>query len=454
LAEAIANPNNPLTARVIVNRIWQWHFGEGLVPTPSDFGTRSPEPIHGELLDYLANYLVENAWSLKALHRLILDSATYQQASVDNVEKRLIDPGNQLYWRMNRRRLEFEAMRDALLAVTGELQTHLGGLPTEDFSSPRRSIYLLVNRQLMPGVLATFDVSVPDATLPMRNKTTVPQQALYLMNNRFIADRAIEIIARLETAQPATAESSDALHRLRVSKLYDWVYGRQPTQAERSLARAFLNAVPLDQPLSLQPDEKQTVWQYGTGQIDPESGKVSFTPLTYFDGNRWRDKERSLSQPYLDATGGRPGNARAVIRRFTAPEAGLYLFKGPVSLRLNGERGDGIALHVISSRQGELGSYQARDKEKKIRIEKIEVEQGEQIDFVVSAKEDNRFDIYRWPIEVWKVALMENGGLDGLNAWPSEPAFTASIARWTGPQTTWEQYAHALLISNEFMFID
>jgi len=454
LAEAIANPNNPLTARVIVNRIWQWHFGEGLVPTPSDFGTRSPEPIHGELHDYLANYLVENAWSLKALHRLILDSATYQKVSVDNVEKRLIDPGNQLYWRMNRRRLEFEAMRDALLAVTGELQTHLGGLPTEDFSSPRRSIYLLVNRQLMPGVLATFDVSVPDATLPMRNKTTVPQQALYLMNNRFIVDRATEIIARLETAQPATAESSDALHRLRVSKLYDWVYGRQPTQAERSLARAFLNAVPLDQPLSLQPDEKQTVWQYGTGQIDPESGKVSFTPLTYFDGNRWRDKERSLSQPYLDATGGRPGNARAVIRRFTAPEAGLYLFKGPVSLRLNGERGDGIALHVISSRQGELGSYQARDKEKKIRIEKIEVEQGEQIDFVVSAKEDNRFDIYRWPIEVWKVAPMENGGLDGLNAWPSEPAFTASIARWTGPQTTWEQYAHALLISNEFMFID
>jgi hypothetical protein len=113
LAEAIASPNNPLTARVIVNRIWQWHFGEGLVSTPSDFGTRSPEPIHGELLDYLAAYLMENDWSLKALHRLILDSATYQQVSVDNVEKRLIDPGNQLYWRMNRRRLEFEAMRDA-----------------------------------------------------------------------------------------------------------------------------------------------------------------------------------------------------------------------------------------------------------------------------------------------------------------------------------------------------
>ncbi|MDG2407770.1 MAG: PSD1 and planctomycete cytochrome C domain-containing protein [Pirellulales bacterium] len=454
LAEAIASPHNPLTARVIVNRVWQWHFGDGLVPTPSDFGTRSPEPLHRELLDYLAAYLMENDWSLKALHRLILDSATYQQASVDDVEKRTLDPGNAYYWRMNRRRLEFEAMRDSLLAATGEIQTHLGGLPTEDFNSPRRSLYLLVNRQQMPGVLATFDVSVPDATLPLRNKTTVPQQALYLMNNRFIAERAAEIIQRLDAAEPTATESPDMVRQWRVAKLYDWVYGRQPTDVEKSLASQFLNAPLLDQPQSLQPDEKQTVWEYGTGKINSDSGEVSFTPLPYFDGYRWREKKRSLSQPYLDATGGRPGKTRAVIRRFTAPEDGLYLFKGRVNLRLNSERGDGISIHVVSSRQGELGQYQARNKEERIRIEKIEVKQGEQIDFVVSAKQDNRFDTYHWPIEVWKVRVMKNGELDGLNAWPSEPAFTASIARWTGPQTPWQQYAHALLISNEFMFVD
>ena len=454
LAEAIASPQNPLTARVIVNRVWQWHFGDGLVPTPSDFGTRSPEPLHRELLDYLAAYLMENDWSLKALHRLILDSATYQQASVDDVEKRTLDPGNAYYWRMNRRRLEFEAMRDSLLAATGEIQTHLGGLPTEDFNSPRRSLYLLVNRQQMPGVLATFDVSVPDATLPFRNKTTVPQQALYLMNNRFIAERATEIIQRLDSAEPTAMDSADAVRQWRVAKLYDWVYGRQPTDVEKSLASQFLTAPLLDQPQSLQPNEKQTVWEYGTGKIDPDSGEVSFTPLPYFDGYRWREKQRSLSQPYLDATGGRPGKTRAVIRRFTAPEDGLYLFKGRVNLRLNSERGDGISIHVVSSRQGELGQYEARNKEERIRIEKIDVKQGEQIDFVVSAKQDNRFDTYHWPIEAWKVRVMENGGLDGLNAWPSEPAFTASIARWTGPQTPWQQYAHALLISNEFMFVD
>ena len=454
LAEAIASPHNPLTARVIANRIWQWHFGKGLVATPSDFGTRSPEPIHLALLDYLASYLMENNWSLKALHRLILDSATYQQASLDNVEKRAIDPTNIYYWRMNRRRLEFEAMRDALLAATGELQTRAGGLPTENFHSPRRSLYLLVNRQQMPGVLATFDVSVPDATLPLRNKTTVPQQALYLMNNRFLSDRATEIIQRLDSQESDETTSPTAFQQRRVATLYDWIYGRPPSDVEKSLASQFLNAPLLDQPVSLQPNEKQTVWQYGTGKIDPDSGEVSFTPFPYFDGHRWREKKRSQSQPFLDATGGRPGNERAVVRRFTAPEDGLYLFKGRVNLRLNSERGDGISIHIISSRQGELGEYAARDKEERIRIEKIEVQQGEQIDFVVAAKNDNRFDNYHWPIEVWKVAVKENGGLDGLNAWPSEPAFTSSIARWTGPQTPWEQYAHALLISNEFMFVD
>ncbi len=454
LAEAIASPHNPLTARVIANRIWQWHFGEALVATPSDFGTRSPEPIHRDLLDYLASYLIENNWSLKSLHRLILDSATYQQASFDTVEKREIDPTNTYYWRMNRRRLEFEAMRDALLAATGELQTRINGLPTEDFHSSRRSLYLLVNRQQMPGVLATFDVSVPDATLPLRNKTTVPQQALYLMNNRFIADRAAEMIQRLDAYHSIGPVNRDALQQERVITLYDWIYGRAPSDVEMSMASQFLSTPLLDQPISLQPDKKQTVWQYGTGVMDPDSDKVSFAPFSYFDGHRWRDKERAPSQPYLDATGGRPGSKRSVVRRFTAPEDGLYLFKGRINLRLNGERGDGISIHVISSRQGELGKYAAHNKEERIRIEKIEVKQGEQIDFVVTAKEDNRFDTYHWPIEVWKVAVKANGGLHGLKSWPSEPAFTASIARWTGPQTPWEQYAHALLISNEFMFVD
>ena len=381
-----------------------------------------------------------------------MDSATYQQASTDNAAKRAIDPDNRLYWRMNRRRLEFEAMRDALLAVTDELKTDLGGLPTEDFSSGRRSLYLLVNRQQMPGVLATFDVSVPDATLPRRNKTTVPQQALYLMNNRFLADRARKLIMRLDRVI-ASADETDLIPE-RVAQLYDWVYGRAPSEDEQSLAQVFLSLPLADAPQSLSVDAKQMAWEYGTGKVDSQSGDLVFAPFEYFDGKKWRDQKKINGPPYLSAKGGCPGEEHVVVRRFTAPEKGLYLFKGRVNLMPEAMRGDGISIRVISSRQGELGSYQAKEKEERIRIEKIQVEKGEQIDFVVSANENNRFDDYTWPIEVWKVAVMKSGGLDGLNSWPSEPAFTASMARWTGLQTPWEQYAHALLISNEFMFVD
>ncbi|MEE2780872.1 MAG: PSD1 and planctomycete cytochrome C domain-containing protein, partial [Planctomycetota bacterium] len=340
LAEAIASPHNPLTARVIANRIWQWHFGEGLVATPSDFGVRSSEPVQRELLDYLAAYLIEHDWSLKSLHRLITHSATYQQASADDAEKRAIDPSNQFYWRMNRRRLEFEAMRDALLAVSGELDTDVGGLPTEDFGSGRRSIYLLVNRQQMPGVLATFDVSVPDATLPMRNKTTVPQQALYLMNNRFLADRARQLIARLDRVLAESSAPQSLADR--VGQLYDWVYGRQPNEYEQSLAEAFLSVPLADAPQSLAVDEKQMVWEYGTGKIDSDSGELIFRPFEYFDGKKWREKEKITGPPYLSAKGGCPSDDHAVVRRFTAPEEGLYLFKGRVNLMPEAVRGDGI----------------------------------------------------------------------------------------------------------------
>jgi mono/diheme cytochrome c family protein len=458
LAEAIASPHNPLTARVIVNRVWQWHFGQGLVPTPSDFGTRAPSPSHPELLDWLARYFIDHDWSLKSLHRLIMNSASYQQASLDVPERRAIDPENRYYWRMNRRRLEFEAMRDALLAVTGELDTRLHGLPSEDFDSPRRSLYLLVNRQQMSGVLATFDVSVPDATLPVRNKTTVPQQALYLMNNRFIADRAARLIEQLAEQLPVGKKLSEVEFAHRIERLYEVIYGRRPTVQELDLAQDFLSSPPLDAPLNIKLDEKQRAWQYGYGAYQPQQKQVQFTPFDHFDGRRWRKRAPPSEGEfgYLDARGGRPGPgpATAVIRRFTAPIAGLFLFKGVFQPQPLGGMGDGMEIRVISSRQGQLGHYKAGEEKEKIRIEKIEVEKGDTIDFIVSCREDNRFDEYGWPIEVWKVEVASDGGLNGLDVWPTEPLFDSSVAHWIGPQSPWEQYAHALLISNEFMFVD
>ena len=127
LAEAIVSPDNPLFARVIVNRVWTWHFGSGLVSTPSDFGLRSEAPSHPELLDWLASDFIEHGWSIKHLHRRIMNSSTYQQASHANPEKFARDPDNRLLWRFNRRRMEYEAIRDSMLAVSGKLDSARGG---------------------------------------------------------------------------------------------------------------------------------------------------------------------------------------------------------------------------------------------------------------------------------------------------------------------------------------
>ncbi|MEM7231410.1 MAG: DUF1553 domain-containing protein [Planctomycetota bacterium] len=243
LARAIVHPKNPLTARVIVNRIWRQHFGKGLVTTPSDFGTRSTPPSHPDLLDYLSSYLVSEDWSLKALHRLILRSAVYAQGH-DHVGDALYeeaDPENRLLWRANRRRLEFEALRDAILAVSGRIDLAMGGPSVKIFSSKsalaRRSVYGFVERQNLPSVLRNFDFANPDASCPKRHETLVPQQALFLMNSPFVGTEANYSLARREVSSASKIED-----RIRI--LYLLAYSREPEPAEVELARDFIHVDP------------------------------------------------------------------------------------------------------------------------------------------------------------------------------------------------------------------
>ena len=189
LARAIASPDNPLTARVFVNRVWMHHFGNALVRTPSDFGTRSDPPTHPELLDWLAERFVEDGWSVKRLHRRIMLSAAYQQASDARPELLQADPENRLLGRANRKRLDFESLRDGLLAVAGQLDRTVCGRSVDLFARPyttRRSVYAFVDRQNLPGTLRAFDFPSPDLHSPQRPVTTVPQQALFLMNSPFV----------------------------------------------------------------------------------------------------------------------------------------------------------------------------------------------------------------------------------------------------------------------------
>jgi len=236
LARAIASPQNPLTARVIVNRIWQQHFGRGIVATPSNFGALGERPTHPDLLDYLARRLIDSGWSLKSLHREILLSATYRQASLDTAAGREIDPDNRLLWRMNRRRIDVEAWRDALLSAAGNLDLTIGGPPGNlaDAGFRRRTLYGTISRNSLDHMLRLFDFPDPNITSERRTSTTVPLQQLFVLNSDFMAKQAQALSARL------AKDSSD--DRTRINQAYRLLYGRLPTESEIAIGLEFLTA--------------------------------------------------------------------------------------------------------------------------------------------------------------------------------------------------------------------
>jgi hypothetical protein len=234
LARWLTRPDNPLTPRVLVNRLWQYHFGRGLVATASDFGRLGERPSHPELLDWLAGEFVARGWSVKAMHRLILTSAAYRQAALRpaSAVARLKDPENRLLWRMNPRRLEIEPIRDAMLSASGELNLTMGG-PGVAAGEPRRTIYTRVMRNTRDPLLDAFDAPDGSNTTPTRNVTITPTQSLILINGAWTLERARALAGRLERLEP-----DDPLAR--VALAYHLVLGRSPTRDELAEARAFL----------------------------------------------------------------------------------------------------------------------------------------------------------------------------------------------------------------------
>jgi hypothetical protein len=236
LANSIVDPKNPLAARVFVNRVWLHHFGQGLVRTPSDLGLRSEPPTHPELLDHLAATFVRGGWSVKDLHRRIVLSAAYRQRSDDRPECRATDQANRFLWRAERRRLDFEAQRDALLSVAGCLDPTVGGPSVNDLLSPaarRRTLYGYLDRLQVPGLYRAFDFPSPDSTNPQRDATTIPQQALFLMNHPFVVECTRRVAGRPEISGQKDFDR-------KVAAIYRLLYGRAPTAAEVSLAKDFL----------------------------------------------------------------------------------------------------------------------------------------------------------------------------------------------------------------------
>lgn len=247
LAEAIASPENPLTARVIVNRIWAGHFGAGLVRTVSNFGKLGERPSHPDLLDWLAVRFVESGWSTKALHRQIMLSATYQQSGEFNAKNYETDPANRLLWRMNRRRLEVEPWRDSMLAVAGTLDRTFGGksMPLSNGNNKRRTIYGFISRHQLDDLLRLFDFPDPNITAGQRTVTTVPLQQLFVLNSEFMMTQARALADRLNRES-----NSDTV---RLQRAYELLYSRPPTDDEISFGLQFLKDAATDNDATLKP---------------------------------------------------------------------------------------------------------------------------------------------------------------------------------------------------------
>jgi hypothetical protein len=257
LADWIASPHNPLTARVIVNRLWHYHFGRGIVATPSDFGKTGLAPTHPELVDWLASELVNGGWRLKRLHKLIMTSRAYRQSSRINQERGVaLDPGNSLLWRQNLRRLDAEVIRDNILTVSGRLNLAMGGrgifptLSKEVLSSQskpgygwgkstpveqgRRSVYIFVKRTLSVPFLEAFDAPSPDTPTAARQTTTIAPQALILLNSPFIKEQAQACADRL-------MDEVGVNRRAQVERLFHLALARPPDAEEMRIALAYLD---------------------------------------------------------------------------------------------------------------------------------------------------------------------------------------------------------------------
>ena len=450
LARAIVSRDNPLTARVWVNRVWLHQFGVPLVRTPADFGVRSDPPTHPELLDWLAAEFMDAGWSIKKLQRLLLLSAAWQQSSEDNSKAGKIDPGNALVWRQNRQRLDLEAMRDTLLAASGQINLAAGGRAVDiiDPATTRRTVYGFVERQNLPGLFRTFDFASPDTTSAQRFNTTVPQQALFLMNSPFVVRQAQQLLARPELKSAASDDE-------RFQRLHGIAFQRAPDTEELKLAKKFISA----QDAANAPAEPPE-WSHGYGRFDETTRRVAgFTPLPHWTGYAWQGgpelPDPQLGWVILNPDGGHVGNDQnhAAIRRWRAPRDGVVSVSGEI--HHPSDQGDGVRARVVSSRLGPLGEWTAQHGQTGTKIDRVEVKRGDLLDFVTDCRASVAFDSFHWSPVLKMISEAGKPDPDAVCEWSARTGFAGPPKPVENrPLSPWEKYAQVLLLANELMFVD
>ena len=443
LAECIASADNPLTARVFVNRVWAWHFGEGLVRTASNFGLRGERPTHPELLDWLASEFVAKGWSIKQLHRQIILSATYQQASGPRPEAAKVDSDNKLLWRFSPRPLEFEPFRDSVLATTGKLEFIEGGKPAEIAGAEpnlHRTVFGIVDRKNLPNLFRSFDFPDPCFTASRRSATALTPCALVLLNSPLVVESAKALAARATSGSPEE----------RVRQIYRIAFQREPRPGELKKALEFVAAAPEHDVVM----PEATDWQYGLARYEPESKSLrDFVDLKISgDTAKPASAVPGMGNLKLNADGGAtaPTAEIASVRRWRAPYPGKVNIAAEFSHSLN--TGDGVTARVLHNRLGLLGEWKAADSSQMTEIKDIEMMKGDTLDFVVTGG-DAKEDAYHWAPTI-VMPERELPGMFGMAMrWDAKTNFQ-DPATAPRPLSGWQELAQVLLMSNEFAALE
>lgn len=431
LAFALTRPEHPLLARVIVNRVWMHHFGEGLIRTPGDLGNRGEAPTHPALLDWLARDFINHGWSLKHLHRTILTSATYRQASARRLELENTDPDNRLLARQNVRRIDWETLRDRLLQSAGRLDGRRGGPPEPVLAWPhstRRTLYTYVERQNAPGAPRAFDAASPDSSTPRRHETLTAAQGLFLLNSPFVLEQAVELARRAETAGDP------------VNELFRMAWGRSATAMERNEAVAFVKEAATAEP------EPPSVWSCGQATLR-DGSMTGFSPLGHFSGSAWQATALlpapDTGKMHLTASGGHPAShtGMVVVRRFTSP--------GDMSVSVSGTlehpdyRGDGVRASMVGPKGRVVASWSAKHESVATMAGPIRLSKGQTLDFVVAPGGDPGYDTFLWsPVLTDQATGKPYDSARGF-AGPPVPSINPMA-----------QLAHALLMSHPIHFVE
>jgi hypothetical protein len=401
-ARWLTSGKHPLVARVLVNRVWLHHFGQAIVPTPSEFGKLGMPPSNPALLDWLADEFTRSGWDLKQLHRTIMKSTAWRQSAVRDEAKSAIDAENAFYWRKSIQRLDAEVIRDRMLVASGTLEPNLFGPPIAikaddagqiivDGQQKRRSLYLQVRRSQPVAMLQSFDAPVMDVNCERRPVSTVATQSLILMNGEFA-----------------------------------W------QQAELLAARAIREAIPLSsEQLSNQPQMPTPLtseWRYGYGEFDEQSQRVTgFTDLPHWTGAEWQGGDQrpdpQLGWVIANQNGGHTGARFASIRRWTSPTSSRIRIDG--SLQHGSPNGDGVRGRVVSNRRGLLGQWKVLNNKAEAKIDEFVVEAGESIDFVADCIANENSDSFTWTT---KIAFSVTEGVPKARVRDSVAEFHGPIA--------------------------